>query len=148
MLYLNHLFSTMTFEVDNTEEFIDIALNCIFPSTEEIDPSILKEITHFLEENENRIEPEDAEIVRGEIRKALIHFKNRPYLYNTRKKMEKLLKVNNNWKRFLISPKTLTSELIDAGLNNEEINLLRMSLKTAEKSYSMMKSIPCPQQPS
>ena len=138
----------MTFEVDNTEEFIDIALNCIFPSTEEIDPSILKEITHFLEENENRIEPEDAEIVRGEIRKALIHFKNRPYLYSTRKKMEKLLKVNNNWKRFLISPKTLTSELIDAGLNNEEIKLLRMSLKTAEKSYSMMKSIPCPQQPS
>ena len=134
----------MTLEVD-TDEFIDIALNCIFPSSEEIEPSILKEITKFLEENENKIEPKDAEIVRGEIRKALIHFKNRPYLYNTRKKMEQLLKMNDNWRRFIISPKTLTTELRDAGLNNEEIKLLRMSLQTAEESYVIMKTIPCPQ---
>ncbi len=146
MLFFSSLNLTMTLDID-TEEFVDIALNCIFPSTEEIEPSILKEITHFLEENENKVEPKNAEIVRGEIRKALIHFKNRPYLYNTRKKMEKLLKVNDNWKRFMISPKTFTSELRDAGLNNEEINLLRMSLQTAEKSYAMMKSIPCPRKP-
>jgi len=146
MLFFSSLNLTMTFDID-TEEFIDIALNCVFPSSEEIEPSILKEITHFLEENECRVEPKNAEIVRGEIRKALIHFKNRPYLYNTRKKMEKLLKVNDNWKRFMISPKTFTSELRDAGLNNEEIDLLRMSLQTAEKSYAMMKSIPCPQKP-
>ena len=77
----------MTVDYD-TDEFIAIALNSIFPTTEVIEPEILKEITKFLEESENKVELKDAEIVRGEIRKALIHFKNRPYLFNTRKKME------------------------------------------------------------
>ena len=86
----------------DSEEFIDIALNSVFPSTEEIDSEILKEITVFLEENENKIPLEDAEMVRGEIRKALIHFKNRPYLFKTRKKMEELLKIDGNWKRFIV----------------------------------------------
>ena len=128
----------------DSEEFVDIALNCIFPSSEEIEPEILKEITVFLEESENHVSPEDAEIVRGEVRKALIHFKNRPYLYNTRKKMEKLLKSNDNWKRFIVSPNSFVSEFRDAGLNNEEIDLLRSSLKTAKTSYSVMKNIPMP----
>ena len=128
----------------DSEEFVDIALNCIFPSSEEIEPEILKEITAFLEESETYVSPEDAEIVRGEVRKALIHFKNRPYLYNTRKKMEKLLKSNDNWKRFIVSPSSFVSEFRDAGLNNEEIDLLRDSLKTAKTSYSVMKNIPMP----
>ena len=133
----------MTVDYD-TDEFIDIALNSIFPTTEEIEPEILKEITKFLEENENKANPEDAEIVRGEIRKALIHFKNRPYLYNTRKKMAKLLRINDNWKRFIVAPNSLISELRKAGLNNEEIQLLRSSLQTAEQSYYVMKNIPSP----
>ncbi len=133
----------MTVDYDS-EEFIDIALNCIFPSSEEIEPEILKEITVFLEESDNQVSPEDAEMVRGEIRKALIHFKNRPYLYNTRKKMEKLLKVNDNWRRFIVSPNSFVSEFRDAGLNNEEIDLLRTSLKTARNSYSVIKNIPLP----
>ena len=128
----------------DSEEFVDIALNCIFPSSEEIEPEILKEITAFLEESETHVSPEDAEIVRGEVRKALIHFKNRPYLYNTRKKLEKLLKANDNWKRFIVSPSSFVSEFRDAGLNNEEIDLLRMSLKSAKTSYSAMKNIPLP----
>ncbi len=128
----------------DSEEFVDIALNCIFPSSEEIDGEILKEITIFLEESENHVSPEDAEIVRGEVRKALIHFKNRPYLYNTRKKMEELLKSNDNWKRFIVSPNSFVTEFREAGLNNEEIDLLRASLKTAKQSYSVMKNIPLP----
>lgn len=133
----------MTIDYD-TDEFIDIALNSIFPTTEEIEPEILKEITKFLEENENKADPKDAEIVRGEIRKALIHFKNRPYLFNTRKKMERLLRLNDNWKRFIVSPNSLVSELREAGLNNEEIQLLRASLLAAEESYQVMKTIPAP----
>lgn len=126
------------------DEFIDIALNSIFPSTEEIDSEILKEITIFLEENENKVPIEDAEMVRGEIRKALIHFKNRPYLFKTRKKMEELLKIDGNWKRFIVAPHTLISELKEAGLNKEEINLLKESLQCAENSYELIKSIPSP----
>ena len=143
MLYLSSFCLTMTVDYD-TDDFIDIALNSIFPTTEEIEPEILKEITKFLEENENKADPEDAEIVRGEIRKALIHFKNRPYLYNTRKKMAKLLRINDNWKRFIVAPNSLISELRKAGLNNEEIQLLRSSLQTAEQSYYVMKNIPSP----
>ena len=126
------------------DEFIDIALNSIFPSTEEIDSEILKEITVFLEESENKVPIEDAEMVRGEIRKALIHFKNRPYLFKTRKKMEELLKIDGNWKRFIIAPSDLVKELRDAGLNKEEIALLKESLKCAENSYELIKSIPSP----
>ncbi len=126
------------------DEFIDIALNSIFPSTEEIDSEILKEITIFLEESENKVPLEDAEMVRGEIRKALIHFKNRPYLFKTRKKMEELLKIDGNWKRFMIAPHDLVKELRDAGLNKEEIALLKESLKYAENSYELIKSIPSP----
>ena len=128
----------------DTDEFIDVALNSIFPSTEEIDPAILKEITNFLEENENKVAAEDAEIVRGEIRKALIHFKNRPYLYETRKKMEKLLRTRGNWKSFVITPTLFIEEMKEAGLNNEEIKMLNDSLRTAEKSYDLIKSIPAP----
>jgi hypothetical protein len=134
----------MTLDYDS-EEFVDIALNCVFPSSEEIEPEILKEITAFLEESETHISTEDAEIVRGEVRKALIHFKNRPYLYNTRKKMEKLLKSNDNWKRFIVSPNSFVAEFRDAGLNNEEIDLLRSSLKSAKIAYTIMKNIPLPQ---
>jgi len=126
------------------DEFIDVALNCIFPSTEEIDPEILKEITNFLETSETKNYPEDAEIVRGEIRKALIHFKNRPYLYQTRKKMEEILRNDENWRKFFIAPKLLMEEMKNAGLNKEEIEMLKESLKTAEKSYYRMKSIPSP----
>jgi hypothetical protein len=126
------------------EEFIDIALNSIFPSTEEIDSEILKEITVFLEESENKVPIEDAEMVRGEIRKALIHFKNRPYLFKTRKKMEELLKIDGNWKRFIVAPNDLIKELREAGLNKEEIDLLKESLQCAENSYELIKSIPLP----
>ncbi|NPD89806.1 MAG: hypothetical protein HGN29_13925 [Asgard group archaeon] len=126
------------------EEFIDIALNSVFPSTEEIDSDILKEITVFLEENENKVPLEDAEMVRGEIRKALIHFKNRPYLFKTRKKMEDLLKIDGNWKRFIVAPHDLIKELKEAGLNKEEIDLLKESLQCAENSYDLIKSIPTP----
>ncbi len=128
----------------DTDEFIDVALNSIFPSTEEIDPVILKEITNFLEENENKVAVEDAEMVRGEIRKALIHFKNRPYLYETRKKMEKLLRTRGNWKSFVITPTLFIEEMKEAGLNNEEIRMLNDSLKSAEQSYDLIKSIPAP----
>ena len=131
-------------EYDDVDEFIDIALNSIFPSTKGIEPQILKEITNFLEDSETRVPLEDAEIVRGEIRKALIHFKNRPYLFNMRRKMEKLLRGDDNWKRFMIAPASLLEELRKAGLNNEEIDLLRSSFKSAEKSYSIFKSIPTP----
>ena len=143
MLYLSCLGLMITLDYDS-EEFVDIALNCIFPSSEEIEPEILKEITAFLEESETHVSAEDAEIVRGEVRKALIHFKNRPYLYNTRKKMEKLLKSNDNWKRFIVSPNSFVSEFRAAGLNNEEIDLLRISLKSAKTSYNNMKNIPLP----
>ncbi|MHA1953569.1 MAG: hypothetical protein ACXAAM_04170 [Candidatus Heimdallarchaeaceae archaeon] len=126
------------------EEFINIALNSVFPSTEEIDSEILKEITVFLEENDNKVPLEDAEMVRGEIRKALIHFKNRPYLFKTRKKMEELLKIDGNWKRFIIAPQDLIKELKESGLNKEEINLLKESLQCAANSYDLIKSIPTP----
>ncbi len=129
---------------DDVDEFIDIALNSIFPSTEVIEPQILKEITHFLEDNEERVPLEDAEIVRGEIRKALIHFKNRPYLFNMRKKMETLLRGDDNWKRFMIAPASFIEDLRKAGLNNEEIDLLQSSFKSAKKSYSRFKAIPSP----
>ena len=128
----------------DSEEFIDIALNSIFPSTEEIDSEILKEITKFLEDSENKVPIEDAEMVRGEIRKALIHFKNRPYLFKTRKKMEELLRTDGNWRRFMIAPQDLIKELREAGLNKEEIDLLKESLKYAENSYELIKSIPSP----
>ncbi|MHA1224830.1 MAG: hypothetical protein ACTSP3_16555, partial [Candidatus Heimdallarchaeaceae archaeon] len=95
-------------------------------------------------ENETKVPPEDAEIVRGEIRKALIHFKNRPYLFETRKKLEKLLKTNGNWKRFTISPSALIKELREVGLNNEEIRILKISLQTAKESYKLIKNIPSP----
>ncbi len=131
-------------EYDDVDEFINIALNSIFPSTEEIEPQILKEITHFLEDSETRVPLEDAEIVRGEIRKALIHFKNRPYLFNMRRKMETLLRGEGNWKRFIIAPDSFLEELRKAGLNNEEIGLLQSSFKSAEKSYSRFKTIPSP----
>ena len=131
-------------DYDDVDEFIDIALNSIFPSTEEIEPEILKEITNFLEDNESRVPSEDAEIVRGEIRKALIHFKNRPYLFNMRRKMELMLRGDDNWKRFTIAPASFLLELRKAGLNNEEIDLLQSSFKTAEKSYSLYKTIPSP----
>ena len=131
-------------EYDDVDEFIDIALNSIFPSTEEIEPQILKEITHFLEDNETRVPLKDAEIVRGEIRKALIHFKNRPYLFNMRRKMETLLRGEGNWRRFMIAPDSFLEELRKAGLNNEEIGLLQSSFKSAKKSYSRFKTIPSP----
>lgn len=131
-------------EYDDVDEFIDITLNSIFPSTEGIEPQILKEITNFLEDNETRVPLEDAAIVRGEIRKALIHFKNRPYLFNMRRKMETLLRGDDNWKRFMIAPASFIEELRKAGLNNEEIDLLQSSFKSAEKSYSLFKTIPSP----
>ncbi|MCG3224003.1 MAG: hypothetical protein H7647_06020, partial [Candidatus Heimdallarchaeota archaeon] len=86
----------------------------------------------------------DAEIVRGEIRKALIHFKNRPYLFNMRRKMETLLRGEGNWRRFMIAPDSFLEELRKAGLNNEEIGLLQSSFKSAKKSYSRFKTIPSP----
>jgi len=84
-------------------------------------------------------------MVRGEIRKALIHFKNRPYLYQIRIKLEKLLKLNRNWERFILIPNVLIEELKEAGLNNEEIKLLKESLQEAEQSYKRIKTIPLPQ---
>ena len=100
------------------DEFIDIALSSIFPSTEEIDSEILKEITVFLEESDNKVPIEDAEMVRGEIRKALIHFKNRPYLFKTRKKMEELLKIDPEAKVLIASghsPDGPTTEVLEDG---------------------------------
>jgi len=130
----------------NQEELLEIALNAIFPSTESIDRDILQEITHFLETNEQSVKPEDAEIVRGEIRKALIHFKNRPYLYRTRNRVKELLKKDENWRRFVISPSLFTEEMKKAGLSDEEIRMLRMSLATAEKTYKLLTSIPSPKE--
>ena len=130
----------------NQEELLDIALNAVFPSTESIDRDILQEITHFLETNEQSIKPEDAEIVRGEIRKALIHFKNRPYLYQTRKRVKELLRKNENWRRFVISPNVFAEEMKKAGLSDEEIRMLRISLATVEKTYKLLTSIPSPKE--
>jgi len=135
---------TETINISQHEELLEIALDSIFPSTEAIDNNILREITHFLETNEQSIRPEDAEIVRGEIRKALIHFKNRPYLYQTRRKVKEILQKNENWKRFVISPNVFVEEMKKVGLNDEEIKMLRISLSTAEKTYKLLTTIPSP----
>ena len=129
---------------DNAEELFDVALNSIFPSSAQIDQKILKEITHFLETHEASIPQEDAEIVRGEVRKALIHFKNRPYLYQTRKKIEQLLKPNGNWRKFVISPVSYIEQIRNAGLSDDEIEHLRIALQTAERTWRLLKTIPTP----
>lgn len=128
----------------NVKEMLNIALDCIFPTSEAIEPEILKEITNFLEQQEPQAPTEDAEIVRGEIRKALIHFKNRPYLYNSRKKIESLLLKNENWRKFIIAPHSFKDELIEAGLSSKEIALLRSSLENAENTLNLLKHIPQP----
>lgn len=125
------------------KELLEFALNCIFPTTEEIDPSILKEITHFLETNAQKIRPEDAEIVRGEVRKAMIHFKNRPYLWNMRKKVSEILN-RGNLKQVSVSSYSFTDELRRVGLSKEEIDALKFSIKKAEYSYNQIQTIPSP----
>lgn len=135
----------MTMNNDNyAEELFELALNSVFPSSEKIDDNILKEITHFLETHEISVPKEDAEIVRGEIRKALIHFKNRKYLYNTRKKIEQLLKPNDNWRKFVISPISYMEEIRKAGLSDEEIKNLITALQSAERTWRLLKTIPSP----
>ncbi len=125
------------------KELLEFALNCVFPTTEEIDPLILKEITHFLETNEQQIRPEDAEIVRGEVRKAMIHFKNRPYLWNMRKKVSEIIN-RGNLKQFSVSSYSFTDELKKVGLTKEEIDVLKSSIKKAQYSYHQIQTIPSP----
>ena len=125
------------------KELLEFALNCVFPTTEEIDPLILKEITHFLETNEQQIRPEDAEIVRGEVRKAMIHFKNRPYLWNMRKKVSEIIN-RGNLKQFSVSSYSFTDELKKVGLTKEEIDVLKSSIKKAQYSYYQIQTIPSP----
>ncbi|MHA1302578.1 MAG: hypothetical protein ACTSPI_02605 [Candidatus Heimdallarchaeaceae archaeon] len=126
------------------KELLDIALDCIFPTSESIEPEILKEITNFLEQHQPSAPSEDAEIVRGEIRKALIHFKNRPYLYNTRKKISDLLMKNENWKKFVIAPQSFMKEMEEAGLSADEMAMLKSSIENAEVIYSLLRNIPQP----
>ena len=125
------------------KELLEFALNCVFPTTEEIDPLILKEITHFLETNEQQIRPEDAEIVRGEVRKAMIHFKNRPYLWNMRKKVSEIIN-HGNLRQFSVSSYSFTDELKKVGLTKEEIDVLKYSIKKAQSSYHQIQTIPSP----
>ena len=125
------------------KELLEFALNCVFPTTEEIDPLILKEITHFLETNAQQIRPEDAEIVRGEVRKAMIHFKNRPYLWNMRKKVSEILN-RGNLNQVSVSSYSFTDELRKVGLSKEEIDVLKFSIKKAEYSYNQIQTIPSP----
>ena len=125
------------------KELLEFALNCVFPTTEEIDPLILKEITHFLETNEQQIRPEDAEIVRGEVRKAMIHFKNRPYLWNMRKKVSDILN-RGNLNQVSMSSYSFVDELKKVGLSKEEIDVLKFSIKKAQCSYHQIQTIPSP----
>lgn len=127
-----------------SEELLEIALDCLFPKTQHIEKDILAEITGFLEANSKGIPEKDAEIVRGEIRKAMIHFKNRPYLYATRKKVESFLKKDENMKRFSIAPLAFVEELKNVGLSNEEIDGLRNSITAAKKTYKLIQTIPTP----
>ena len=125
------------------KELLEFALNCVFPTTEEIDPLILKEITHFLETNAQQIRVEDAEIVRGEVRKAMIHFKNRPYLWNMRKKVSEILN-RGNLNHISVSSYSFTNELRKVGLSKEEIDVLKFSIKKAQYSYNQIQTIPSP----
>lgn len=125
------------------KELLEFALNCVFPTTEEIDPLILKEITHFLETNAQQIRVEDAEIVRGEVRKAMIHFKNRPYLWNMRKKVSEILN-RGNLNHISVSSYSFTDELRKVGLSKEEIDVLKFSIKKAQYSYNQIQTIPSP----
>lgn len=125
------------------KELLEFALNCVFPTTEEIDPLILKEITHFLETNAQQIRTEDAEIVRGEVRKAMIHFKNRPYLWNMRKKVSEILN-RGNLNHISVSSYSFTDELRKVGLSKEEIDVLKFSIKKAQYSYNQIQTIPSP----
>ncbi len=127
----------------SNKELLEFALNCVFPTTEEIDPLILKEITHFLETNAQQIQPEDAEIVRGEVRKAMIHFKNRPYLWNMRKKVSEILN-RGNLNQVYVSSYSFTDELRKVGLSKEEIDVLKFSIKKAQYSYNQIQTIPSP----
>ncbi len=127
----------------SNKELLEFALNCVFPTSEEIDPLILKEITHFLETNAQQIHPEDAEIVRGEVRKAMIHFKNRPYLWNMRKKVSEILN-RGNLNQVYVSSYSFTDELRKVGLSKEEINVLKFSIKKALYSYNQIQTIPSP----
>ncbi len=128
----------------NTKELLNIALDCIFPQSEEIEPEILHEITNFLEAHEPNAPSEDAEIVRGEIRKALIQFKNRPYLYKMRKRVSSILEENENWKKFVVSPQLFAGKMKEIGLSADEMAMLRQSIKNAEATYSLLRNIPQP----
>ena len=127
----------------SNKELLEFALNCVFPTSEEIDPLILKEITHFLETNAQQIRPEDAEIVRGEVRKAMIHFKNRPYLWNMRKKVSEIIN-RGNLNHISVSSYSFTDELRKVGLSKEEIDVLKFSIKKAQYSYNQIQTIPSP----
>ncbi len=129
---------------NDVDELLELALNGMFPKTESIEPEIMKELTNFLEANEKSFPQEDAEHVRGQIRKAMIHFKNRPYLYQTRKKVETLLKEKDNFKRFSIAPNSFVSELTNAGLTENDVEELKESVHSALKTYQALKTMPNP----
>jgi hypothetical protein len=127
-------------------DVITTALDMIYPKSPEVDHDVESEITDFLEKISESAPEEDAFIIRSELRKSVIAFKNRGFLYEQREAIQLFFDdKNENVTRFLSGSLGIVEFLKEElGLSKDEINELSEAFKYAEKYKLKIKSVPIP----
>ena len=127
-------------------DVITTALDMIYPKSAEVDHDVETEITAFLERISESAPEEDAFIIRSELRKSVVAFKNREFLYEQREAIQLFFDdKNENVTRFLSGSLGIVEFLEeDLGLSKEEINDLSQAFRYAEKFKVKIMSVPIP----
>ena len=134
------------FSLFMSTDVITTALDMIYPKSPEVDHDVESEITDFLEKINESAPEEDAFIIRSELRKSVIAFKNRGFLYEQREAIQLFFDdKNENVTRFLSGSLGIVEFLKEElGLSKDEINELSEAFKYAEKYKLKIKSVPIP----
>ncbi|MCG3219410.1 MAG: hypothetical protein KAR35_10405 [Candidatus Heimdallarchaeota archaeon] len=127
-------------------EVITTALDMIYPKSPEVDHDVESEITDFLEKISESAPEEDAFIIRSELRKSVVAFKNRVVLYQQREAIQHFFDdENENITRFLSGSLGVVEFLKhELGLSTAEITELSEAFRCAEKFKTKIKSVPIP----
>ncbi|MHA1912256.1 MAG: hypothetical protein ACTSYA_11220 [Candidatus Kariarchaeaceae archaeon] len=127
-------------------EVITTALNMIYPKSPEVDHEVESEITDFLEKISESAPEEDAFIIRSELRKSVVAFKNREVLFQQREAIKHFFDdKNENITRFLSGSLGVVEFLeTELGLSKDEITELSEAFRYAEKFRIKIKSVPIP----
>jgi len=134
------------FSLFMSTDVITTALDMIYPKSSEVDHDVESEITDFLEKISDSAPEEDAVIIRTELRKSVVAFKNRGFLFEQREAIQHFFDdKNENITRFLSGSLGVVEFLKEElGLSKVEINELSEAFRYAEKFKVKITSVPIP----